>query len=155
MVAAAISSSVTPINPAKVWAVRVTNAGSFRLPRSGAGASQGASVSTSTASSGILRRHVAQRLSLGIGQIPGERNQKTQIERTPRLLPVAAEAVHHAAEAGWPPMVFQNGEKIVPGIGGLVAFRPAMDEDRPLAGGGNLQLLDEASRWMSCGAPSW
>src|ERR1035437_6252837 len=45
VVAEAISSSGMPCRLANVCAVRLTQAGSFRLPRWGAGASQGASVS--------------------------------------------------------------------------------------------------------------
>ena len=106
----------TPSVSARVSAVRATQAGSLRLPRLGAGASQGASVSTRTRPA-AAGRHVAQRLGLGIGQIPGKRDQKAQVQRAPRLLPAAAEAVHHAAQAGCPPMLFQNLEKIVPGVG--------------------------------------
>src|SRR6266568_71499 len=53
VVAVAISSELIPSASASVFAVCVTQAGSFRLPRRAAGASQGASVSTSTPSSGI------------------------------------------------------------------------------------------------------
>ena len=86
--------------------------------------------------------HVAERLRLGIGKIAGKGEEEAQVERAPRLLPSAAEAVHDAAQAGWPPMLFENVEKIVPGVGGLVC-PPAMDQDGPLARGGDFELADE------------
>ena len=41
-----------------------------------------------------------------------------------------------------PPMRLQNLEKIVPGVGRPV-FRPAMDQDGPLARGGDFELANQ------------
>ena len=87
--------------------------------------------------------HVAQGLGLGIGEIAGERDQKTEVERAAGLLPSAAEAVHDAAQAVGAPVDLEDFKEVVPGVGGLVCA-PAMDEDGALAGGGNFELADQA-----------
>jgi hypothetical protein len=89
-----------------------------------------------------LRRHIPQRLRLGIGQIARKRDQKAQLQRPPRLLPSAAKAVHHAAQPGRPPVLLQNLEKIVPRVRRAV-LRPAMDQDGPLPRRRNLQLANQ------------
>ena len=55
--------------------------------------------------------------------------------------------MHDAAQAGGAPMLLQNLKEIVPGARSAfhhVVFGPAMDQDGPLAGGGNLQLANQA-----------
>ena len=41
-----------------------------------------------------------------------------------------------------PPVFVENQEKIVPGVGGFVCSA-AVDQDRPLAGGGNFELANQ------------
>ena len=142
VVAAAISSAETWCSSASVCAVWVTNAGSLRLPRSACRSEPGGVGFDQDAVERHAGRHVAQGLRLGIGKIAGKRDQKTKIERALRLLPTPAETVHYAAKAGGRPVFFEHFEKIVPGVGCAI-FRPAMDEDRPLARGGDLELADK------------
>src|ERR1700733_9863397 len=90
-----------------------------------------------------LGRHIAKILRLGISEIAGERNKKTHVERPPRLLPTGPEAVHDAAQGSSCPMLLENQEEIVPRVGGFVCAA-AMDQDGPLARGGNLELADQS-----------
>src|SRR5581483_903588 len=87
--------------------------------------------------------YIAQRLSFGIRKIAGKGDEKSQIERPPRFLPSAAEAVHDAAQAGGLPMLFEDLEEMVPGIGRVI-FRPAVDQDGPLACRRDLELADQS-----------
>ena len=77
--------------------VSTTQAGSLRLPRYGTGARNGASVSTSSRSSGTNARDLAQRLGLRERHDAGQRDVEPEVERPPRLVERAAEAVHDAA----------------------------------------------------------
>ena len=143
MVTAAISASETFSSPARAWAVWATKAGSLRWPRCGTGASQGASVSDQDSIQRHAHGHVAQRLRLGVGEIAGKGDQKSHVERAPRLLPAGAETVHNAAQPGFPPMLVKNEKEIVPGVGGFIGAA-AVDEDGPAARGGNFELADQA-----------
>ena len=154
VVAAAISSLVTLSNPARVWAVWTTKAGSLRWPRWGAGASQGASVSTRSHPA-ATRGHIAERLRLGIGEIAGKRDQESEVERAARLLPSAAEAVHDAAQSGCRANVLRGPRKRS-SQASVDSFVP-----RQWMRMGRLRAAAISSwrmsplRCTSCGAPSW
>src|SRR5579871_927647 len=87
-------------------------------------------------------RNITKRLGLGIGDVAGKRDKEAEIERPPGLLPLTAKAMHDAAQTSVPPVGVERQEEMIPGVGRAV-FRAAMDEDRPLASGGNLELLDQ------------
>ena len=74
---------------------------------------------------------IAQGLRLGVGEVAGERDEKAEIERAPRLLPTPAETMHYAAKAGRCPVFFQHLKKVVPGVCRAI-FWPAMNQDRRL-----------------------
>src|ERR1700691_108670 len=86
--------------------------------------------------------NLAQGLGFGIGEIAGKRDEEAQGERAAALLPSATKAVHHAAQAGRPPVGFKDFEEIVPGVAGFVGSA-AVDEYGALAGGSYFELPDE------------
>ena len=108
-----------PADPAKTWAVCAHPGRLVALAAMGRGSQPGGVGLHQKPVQRQPRGHVAQRLGLGIGQISGKRDQKAQVQRAPRLLPSAAEAVHDAAQSGRPPVRLQNLEEIVPGVGRL------------------------------------
>ena len=97
--------------------------------------------------------HVAQRLCLFEGQIASKREQKAQVKRAPRLLLIAAEAVHHAAQSGPAPVRLQNRKQLVPGVGAPSVGRQWMRMGRfRVAAISNWRM--NPARCTSWGAPS-
>jgi hypothetical protein len=60
---------------------------------------------------------IAERLSLGVGEIAGKRYEEAEIERALSLLPTSSETMHYATEAGRLPMLFEDFKQVVPGVG--------------------------------------
>ena len=79
---------------------------------------------------------------LGVGEVSGEGEDEAEIERGASLGEVSGEAVHDAAEAGCGPLLVEDGEKIVPGVGAVLAGA-AVDEDGKLDRGSQCELLAE------------
>ena len=123
VVAAAISSVATSSSSASVRAVCGDQGGLVALAAIGGGREPGRVGFDQDAVERQAGGHVAQGLRLGVGEVAGKGDEEAEVERAPRLLPPAAEAVHDAAQAGVAPVVVQNQEEIVPGVGGSVFRR--------------------------------
>ena len=79
---------------------------------------------------------------LGVSEVSGEGEDEAEVERGAGLTEVSGKAVHDAAEAGCGPLLVEDAEKIIPGIGAVLAGA-AVDEDGELDGGGQRELPAE------------
>ena len=149
----AISSPVTAMASAKACAVRAPRILAHSACRDRAlSLSQGASVSTDIPSRGIWAATLRSGSRLGISQISGKGNQKSQVQRPPRLFPSAAEAVHHPPERRFATQCLSSTRKNRPRRR-LSRWFHGMDQDRPPASGGNFKLADEPSCCTRAGRP--
>ncbi len=81
-------------------------------------------------------------LRLGVAEVSGEGEDEAKIERGLGLGEVSGEAMHDSGEAGGSPVLAEDGEEVIPGIGAVLAGA-AVDEDGKFDGGGELELLAE------------
>ena len=93
-------------------------------------------------SSGTLAGGVANGLSLREGDVSGKGDHKPGVKGAAGVVPFAGKAVQDAAEAGGFPLLFEQVESVVPGVGAVVGWA-AVDDDGLLVGGGDLHLAAE------------
>src|SRR5260370_38344520 len=87
-----------------------------------------------------LAGHIAQVLSLRIGYIPGERNQKTHLHAAASFLYRARITVENSAKPGTPPGLIEYFEAIRPRL-------PALDHDGRLRVSRLIKLAAKNAGW--------
>ena len=121
----------TPRSPATKFAVSTTNAGSHVLPRLGTGARNGASVSTSSRSSGTVLRGRLEVGGILEGHDPRQRDVEAEAERDVGQFLAAGEAVEHPGDAPLPHFAGEDLGGVVLGIAGVDDERQARSRAPP------------------------
>src|SRR5579883_1412936 len=86
--------------------------------------------------------HIPERLGLRKGNVSGKGNKKTAVHGPFCVLPLSGKAMQNAAKSFGCPLLLDDGQSVVPGIGTVLRWT-AVDDDGSSAHGGNFHLLKE------------